>query len=176
MIIALTGTPGSGKTAVSSCLREKGENVVDLNQYIKDNSLKGRFDKKRDTYNVDTEELNASLKKTIPTNGNTFLDGHLSHFLDRDIIIVIRCNPSVLYERLKERNYSPEKIKENVQAEALDVILCESLGSDAHVFEIDNTSCTAQQTASAIIDIVAGRTEGYVPGNVNWEEEMIKWC
>ena len=176
MIISLTGTPGSGKTAISSYLREKGETVIDLNQYIEEKGLKERFDRKRDTYNVDVNRLNASLKTSVPREGNVFLDGHLSHFLDCDVIIVIRCNPSILYERLKKRNYPEQKMKENVQAEALDVILCESSDSDAHVFEIDNTSCTLEHAASMVRDIVSGNTEGYEPGSVNWAEEMVKWC
>jgi adenylate kinase len=176
MIISITGTPGTGKTAISEKLRETGEYVIDLHRYIEENCLKERFDRKRDTYNVDVGKLNASLKASVPNDKNVFLDGHLSHFLDCDVIVVIRCNPSVLYERLKKRNYSERKISENVQAEALDVILCESTGSDAHVFEIDCTSCTPEQAASAIKSIAGGSTEGYKPGNVDWSEEMEKWC
>jgi len=176
MLIALTGTPGSGKTAIASFLRDKGECVIDLSLYIEEKGLKERFDKKRDTYNVDVNKLNTSLKETVPKDRNVFLDGHLSHFLECDTVIVIRCSPSVIYERLKKRNYAEKKIIENVQAEALDVILCESADSDAHVFEIDNTSCSLEQAAAAVYDILAGRTEGYVPGSVNWADEMIKWC
>ncbi|MCL2143292.1 MAG: adenylate kinase family protein [Methanomassiliicoccaceae archaeon] len=176
MIISITGTPGTGKTVIAHVLRERGERVIDLHQYIEEKGLKERFDKKMNTYNVDTEKLNASLKELITDSGNIFLEGHLSHFLDCDIIIVIRCNPSVLYERLRKRNYPPQKIIENVRAEALDVILCESADSDAHVFEIDNTSCTPEEAASAITDIAAGRTQGHTPGSVDWSEEMEKWC
>jgi len=176
MIVSLTGTPGTGKTAAAAKLREAGENVIDIHQYIEENRLKEKFDKKRDTYNVDPNKLNASLTASLRKDSRVFLDGHLSHFLNCNIIIVVRCNPSVLYERLKKRNYPEKKIIENVQAEALDVILCESLGSNAHVFEIDNTSCTLEQAASMIYDIVNGRTERYVPGSVNWSEEMEKWC
>ncbi|MDR0778795.1 MAG: adenylate kinase family protein [Methanomassiliicoccaceae archaeon] len=176
MIIALTGTPGTGKTAIASCLREKGEHVIDLNRYIDENGLKERFDKKRDTYNVDPDRLNRSLKDSVPKDTNIFLDGHLSHFLDCDIIIVVRCNPSVLHERLRKRNYASSKIIENVQAEALDVILCESAETNAHVFEIDNTSCTAEQATLMVTDIINGNSEKYKPGSVNWIEEAEKWC
>jgi adenylate kinase len=175
-MIALTGTPGTGKTAIAGCLRENGEYVIDLSQYIEDNGFKERFDKKRDTYNVDVDRLNASLKEKAPKDRRVFLDGHLSHFLDCDIMIVIRCNPSVLHDRLKKRNYASPKIIENVQAEVLDVILCESIGSNARVFEIDNTSCTTEQAASMVLDIVNGNTKLYEPGSVNWSEEMEKWC
>ncbi|MCL1984685.1 MAG: adenylate kinase family protein [Methanomassiliicoccaceae archaeon] len=176
MIISITGTPGTGKTTIASALREKGEQVIDLNHHIEEKGLKERFDKKRDTYNVDVDKLNASLRSCIPEENNVFLEGHLSHFLDCDIIVVIRCNPSVLYERLKKRNYAPQKILENVQAEALDVILCESAENNAHVFEMDNTSCTPEQAVSMIYDMIRGEKERYLPGSVNWSEEMIKWC
>ena len=176
MIISITGTPGSGKTTIASCLRDNGEYVIDLNQYIEENGLKGHFDEERDSYSVDTDKLNTSLKDSVSTEGDVFIDGHLSHFLDCDMIIVIRCDPEVLNERLSKRDYSHEKIIENVQAEAVDVILCESLDSDAQVFEIDNTSCTPEQAASVIKDIAAGRNEMYRPGNINWwGKEMLKW-
>jgi len=175
MIIALTGTPGTGKTTIAARLREKGEEVIDLNIHIEEKKLKDRFDKKRDTYNVDVIKLNRSLND-LPKDGNVFLEGHLSHFLNCDIIIVVRCNPSVLRERLVKRNYPAQKITENVQAEALDVILCESSESNAHVFEIDNTSCTTEEAISAVADIIAGNNERYRPGSVDWTEEMEKWC
>ncbi|MCL2712680.1 MAG: adenylate kinase family protein [Methanomassiliicoccaceae archaeon] len=175
MMIAITGTPGTGKTAVANCLREKGEDVIDLHHYIEENGLKGSLDKKRDTYNVDAEELNTSIKEYV-RGKKVMAEGHLSHFLDCDMIIVIRCRPSVLYERLKERGYTEKKIMENVQAEALDVILCESTERNAHVFEIDNTSCTAEQTALMIKEIISGRSSGHEPGSVDWSAEMEKWC
>jgi len=175
-MISITGTPGTGKTAIASYLRDSGEHVIDLNLYIEENGLKDRFDKKRDTYNVDVDKLNRSLSTYPKRDENIFMEGHLSHFLDCSMVIVIRCNPSVLHERLKKRNYPEQKIIENVQAEALDVILCESIENNAHVFEIDNTSCTVEQAASAIMDIVAGTTKGYEPGSVDWSSEMMKWC
>ena len=176
MMISITGTPGTGKTTIASCLKDKGENVIDLNQYIEKNGLKERFDKRRDTYSVDVEKLNASIKAHTHKDRNLFIEGHLSHFLDCDMVIVIRCNPSVLYDRLKKRNYTVRKVTENVQAEALDVVLCESAENNARVFEIDNTSCTAEQAVSAIRNIVKGRTEGHEPGSIDWSEEMVKWC
>lgn len=175
MIISLTGTPGTGKTTVAAALREKGYEVIDLNAHIQENNLLEKFDKKRDTHNVDVGKLNRSLEKYRDCENKVFFDGHLSHFLECDVIVVLRCNPSILYERLKKRNYAPQKILENVQAEALDVILCESTDSGKPVFEVDCTSSDTNTIISALEHIVAGDASQYVPGSVNWGEEMVKW-
>jgi len=175
MIISLTGTPGAGKTTLAEALRAKGYEVIDLNDHIRKNGLLGRFDEQRDTHDVDVSRLNRSLAQCRSKGGTIFLEGHLSHFLDCDMIIVLRCNPSVLHERLKKRDYAEKKVTENVQAEALDVILCEAVDSARPVFEIDCTSSDTNNIISAVEDIIAGDTGAFLPGSVNWSEEMVKW-
>jgi adenylate kinase len=173
MFIAITGTPGTGKTTVSRALRERGHVVIDLNEHIRTNGLLGEYDADRDTYDVDIGELNRTL--ACCDGSVTFAEGHLSHFLDCDMIIVLRCSPSVLYERLCARGYPHEKVIENVHAEALDVILCESVCSGVPVYETDCTSSPVSTAVSDIERIIAGETEGYMPGSVDWGKEMIKW-
>ena len=172
MIISITGTPGTGKTTISNELRKRYD-VIDLNDFVKKNGLLGKFDEGRDTHEVDIRKLKKML--ALPKTGVVFCEGHLSHFLDCDIIVVLRCNPSVLFERLKERNYSESKITENVQAEVLDVILVESVDTGKTVVELDNTEGNTNTIITALEDVVAGNIEQYAPGTVNWEEEMVKW-
>jgi adenylate kinase len=174
MIVSLTGTPGTGKTTLSETLRGKGYGTVDLNEHIRTNGLLGRFDADRDTHEVDVVRLNRSLAQYRGTDGTVFLEGHLSHFTDCDIIIVLRCCPSVLYERLKARGYAEKKILENVRAEILDVILCEAADSGRPVHEID-TSADTNNIISAVEDILAGKTGGYRPGGISWMEEAERW-
>ncbi|MFA6679403.1 MAG: adenylate kinase family protein [Candidatus Methanomethylophilaceae archaeon] len=174
-LFALTGTPGVGKTTISKGLRAKGYDVIDLHQYIVDNGLLGSFDKKMDSFNVDTCALSGSLEHLKNKEHTVILDGHLAHFVDCDTIIVIRCAPSVIYERLERRGYDHEKILENVQAEVLDVILCESIDTGLPTFEIDCTSLTVDESVERTEDIIHKKTNDYQPGNVNWTEEMEKW-
>ena len=175
MIISITGTPGTGKTTLSEALRAKGYSVVDLNAHIREKGLAGKHDEERDTNEVSVPKLRRSLAEYRRTDGTVFFDGHLSHFTDCDIIIVLRCDPSVLYQRLKERGYNEKKAVENVQAEALDVILCESADSGIPMFEIDCTSSGTNNIISAVEDILAGNTAAFLPGNVDWSEEMERW-
>ena len=66
------------------------------------------------------------------------LEGHFSHHF-ADWSIVLRLLPSELEARLEARGYSAEKIRENLEAEALDVILVEAVEICSRVDEIDTT-------------------------------------
>lgn len=174
MLVALTGTPGVGKTTVCGILKNRF-NVIDLNLFAKENGCYGDYDEYAGSYDVDTDKVSDLLQK-FRKGKTTVMDGHLSHFVDCDLIIVLRCSPSVLSARLSERNYKKEKVIENVQAEILDVILCESEAANESVFEIDCTGKSAESIADAVESIINNeKRDGYAPGKVNWIEEMDEW-
>ncbi len=173
MLVAITGTPGVGKSTVSSILRND-HNVIDIHSYAEEHGLFEEFDDEAGSYDVDVERLNDSIMAEGITD-TTFIDGHLSHFIDVDMIIVLRCDPKVIHERLKARGYDDRKISENVQTEVLDVILYESVESGIPTYEIDCTHMTPQDVASRITSIVDGDTAGSEPGSVNWSDEMDEW-
>lgn len=174
-LYALTGTPGTGKSSVSEELRSRGYDVVDGKRFIIDSGLMGELDEARDTHEVDLDLLNDALEPFRLSEGTVILDSHLSHFMDSHGIIVLRCSPSVLAGRLETRGYGPEKVRENVQAEILDVILCEAAESDIPVFEVDCTSRSVSDSADAVEQIVKGMGEDYRPGKTDWSGEMDRW-
>lgn len=174
-LIAITGTPGTGKTSVSEELRSRGYRVLDVNNHLKENGLLDKKDVLRDTYEVDMDLLNDSLVNVRSSGDTVFIDSHLSHCLDCHMIVVLRCDPMVLAERLRSRGYSDSKIAENVQAELLDVILCEAADSDIPVYEVDCTSGSASDTADILVGIINGRDNDHLPGKVDWTGEMEKW-
>jgi adenylate kinase len=114
MIIAISGTPGTGKTYYAKRLARKNNLLyIDVTKLIISEKLYDGFDKKDKTYDVDINKLNKRLiqiikeykqhkqkiKKTIKTNiranltkkdGNfktgIIFDSHLSHFLEKKYI------------------------------------------------------------------------------------------
>ena len=56
-----------------------------------------------------------------------FVEGHIAHLLPCDRIVVLRCRPDELKKRLAQRKYREKKIRENADAEALDVCLIETV-------------------------------------------------
>ncbi len=174
MIVAITGTPGTGKTSLSEALRSKGYRTIDVGEFARDRKLYSSIDERRGSLEVDPQELDEALQGELP-DGTVFLVGHLSHLLTVDTIIVLRCRPSILSQRLSGRKWKEEKIKENVEAEALDVILIEALDGEAEVFEIDTTTLGIEEAAKAVEDILAGEKKKYAVGHVDWSGEVLDW-
>lgn len=174
-VISITGTPGVGKTAISEEFRGRGFFVVDVNEHLKVHDLLGPKDESRDTFNVDIDGLNLSLEEYRHRDETILLDSHLSHCTDCAMIMVLRCHPNILAKRLSARGYSKEKVKENVQAEILDVILCEAMESDIPVFEFDCSDDSVSDIVDEMVRIINGEVDSHRPGNINWTGEIEKW-
>ncbi|VUT27850.1 MAG: putative kinase [Candidatus Syntrophoarchaeum sp. GoM_oil] len=176
MIIAITGTPGTGKTAVSAILGEIYQ-VMDLNKVIKEMGFYSGVDDKRGSLEVEIEELEMYVRKIISDYEDLIVEGHISHLLEIEygIMIVLRCRPSKLCDRLKAKGFNEGKIRENVEAEALDVILIEAIeGGFKAVYEVDTTERSVEEVAGCIREIIdkKGIEGAYQPGSVNWGNEL----
>jgi len=180
MIVAITGTPGIGKTSVSEVLRKKEFDIVDLNKVAVEKQFLVGVDKDRDSKIVDVDKLSKHIEKNHDGEDVVFIDGHLSHLLNAvDKVIVLRCHPKILKKRLSAKNWKKQKIKENLEAEILDIILCETaeLHSRENVFEIDTTDKNVDDAAECILEIIKNNFEHmkkYNMGNIDWSEEILK--
>ncbi|MFO7792226.1 MAG: adenylate kinase family protein [Candidatus Saliniplasma sp.] len=168
MTVAITGTPGIGKTTVAGLLREEGYNVLDLNGFIDEKGLRGDKDENRNSHEVEISRLKEELKKI---SGYDIVEGHLSHHLGIEPIIVLRCAPKELKCRMSSKDWQDRKEKENLEAEILDVILIESLEYSNEVYEIDTTDMKPMDVCSAVKEILDGETERYSIGQVDWSSE-----
>jgi len=172
VLVAITGTPGTGKTSACAILDRMGYAVLDLEEVARREGCVVGRDDARGSDEVDIDLLRAKLH--VPAK-LAFLRGHYSHRMDVDTVIVLRCRPSVLRQRLEDRGWPPSKIRENVEAEAIDAILQEAAGRLPFVFEVDTTQVTPNETAEAILGILQGKTKGHEPGSVDWTSEVLSW-
>lgn len=164
MMIGITGTPGCGKTSVAELLREMGHPVLDLKTTVAPFVQEHDESSGSDVVDVDT------WADVFPyTDG--FVEGAFAHYLPCDKIVILRCRPDVLRERLAPRGYSEEKINENVEAEALDVILIETVDAFAseQIYEIDTTSTDRESVVRSIISFVKGESPASF-GSLDWSE------
>ncbi len=145
--------------------------LVDVNEFAEKQGLFAEKDMKRGSWIVNEKKLG---KKADAIKGNTILDGHLSHFCMVDIVIVLRLDPVELKRRLSLRGWSKEKIKENVEAEALGVCLSEARKKCKNVFEIDTTGKSPNALAGEAIALICGKNrEKHRPGRINWSGELV---
>ena len=172
--LALTGTPGTGKSTVAKILASRGMKITELGDLAKEKKLLGKLDRKRGTYEVDVKRLDLAVGEA-GVGQTAILVGHLAHLVTTDVVIVLRCRPSVLAARLRSRGYPEQKVAENAEAEAIDVILVESAETGREVYEIDTTGISPEETADAVLEILAGEKEKYAIGNIDWSEEALDW-
>lgn len=177
MIIALTGTPGTGKSKAGKVLAGLLRfNFIEANDLAEKAGAISGFDPRRKTLIVDTKELAAAARRL---KGNWVISGHLSHFCPADYVFVLRTRPDALARRLKKKRWPAAKIDENVEAEILDVCTQEAVGGHGikNVFEIDTTEKTPDETAAIVSKILRGKNTAELklrrlhrPGSIDWTE------
>ncbi len=172
VIVALTGTPGTGKSSVAAELERRGYFVVRLDRFAEEHKLISGFDAARGTREVDIEALDREVH--VPAKIG-FLVGHYAHRLSVDLTIVLRCHPRTLRERLQARGWPEGKIKENLEAEAIDIITQEATARGPFVYEIETTSETPEAVAGVVLEILQGKTQGREPGRIDWTDEVLSW-
>lgn len=180
MWVALSGTPGTGKTTVADLLRRKGYTVVDVNRLAIEEGFVAGSDKKRHCKLIDIKKINTYIQKHFNRTDLVFFEGHTAHLLKAvDNNIILRCHPKELYQHLLKKKWGTEKIQENIEAELLDIILCEAteVHPKKNIFEIDTTGKTPADVARSVIEIVKKKfrpIKQYRIGQIDWSEEIFK--
>ena len=85
MLVAITGTPGVGKSTVSSILR-RIYRVIDIHSYAEEHDLFEEFDEDAGSYDVDVEKLNESVMSE-DMEATVFIDGFLHTIRHGNLVI-----------------------------------------------------------------------------------------
>jgi adenylate kinase len=175
-VVALTGTPGTGKTSVAGELSGAGYSIVHVDELIRSLGVRTSADSGGGSTAVDVPDLKrkAAAHWNRAGKGPFIVVGHLSHYAGVEGAVVLRCSPAVLEKRLQARGWSSAKIRENVQAEVLDVILVEAAESLGWIREIDTTSSPPSETAAAVLKTIEGKMNNH-PVPSRWSGEIEKW-
>ena len=102
------------------------------------------------------------------------VEGHLSHFCDgADLVVVLRTHPNVLQNRLHKKGFNKDKIRENLEAEALDICAFEAFqkyGDKAN--EID-TSCKNPHEIVDLIKLIVKDKKHFPVGEVDFSDYLL---
>ncbi|ELY81576.1 adenylate kinase family protein [Natrinema pallidum] len=183
MRIAVTGTPGTGKTTATELLESRlaaagtdaGDEsppeleVIHLNRVLEDEGLYTEVDADRESKIADLD----ALTEWLEGRDGIVIESHLAHHFDADRIVVLRCHPETLEQRLLERGETEAKAAENAESEALDVIL--SAAVEEHglesVYEIDTTDRAPAAVADELTAVATGERDPSA-GEVDYMEYL----
>ncbi|MBD3205967.1 AAA family ATPase [Candidatus Bathyarchaeota archaeon] len=161
--IIITGTPGTGKTTISKLLSEDlGLKHIELTRLASDYGLIIEKDLQRQTDVVDIWRLFDLIKKMVKKEDTpVILDGHFAHeYITAEyyvLVLVLRRAPWSLYNTLKNRGYSKEKIWENIESEIMGICSKEARENYDNICEIDTTQQTVEVTVEKIKKIIEGK-------------------
>ena len=153
MRVAVTGTPGTGKTTAVDRV-ETDLDAVHLNDLVREAGLHEGADDERGSLLADL----GAVRGRLDGREGLLVESHLAHHLDVDRVVVLRCRPDRLRERLLDRGEPEPTAAENAEAEALDIVLSEAVeahGLDA-VYEIDTTDRSPDEVAAEIAAVLDG--------------------
>lgn len=179
--VALTGTPGVGKTTLARSLRAEGFHVVDLKRFVARHGGVVGHDRARRSRIVDPSRVASLLRRVHRREKFLVLESHWSHEIPGvDAAIVLRARPRVVEERLRSRNWREAKVLENAEAEALGIIVEEARRRvpRGRVLQVD---ATRRSPASVLRLVLAAlrdpeeRLTNLEIRPINWSDDILRW-
>lgn len=143
-VIIITGTPGTGKTSLAQILsKELGFKTIKVKKMIEEKNLCEAYDRENQCKIVDLKKLKPLLVKKIKeSKEDLVIESHLSHHIPKqyvDLCLVTKTEIKTLHHRLKKRDYSKNKIRDNLDAEIFDLCLTEAQEAGHNIMIVDTT-------------------------------------
>lgn len=162
-----------GKTTLSRHLAGMlGVPHIELARLVKEKGLYKGYDDERSSYIVDVDAARRVLGDMLTCK--EIVDTHVVACIPPGkarLVVVLRLDPLVLKERLEKRGYSQDKVRENVEAEVLGVVLADAVEhfGAGRVKEVDLTGLTVEEALSRVVEALSGGD--FPPGRVDWLEK-----
>lgn len=98
---------------------------MQLTDLIKQKKLYKNWNKEFDVPEFDIDMVCDELEPLMSQKGGIILEFHSCDFFPErwfQLVVLLRCNNTELYDRLQARGYNEKKITENIECEILDVL------------------------------------------------------
>ena len=170
--LALTGTPGTGKTRLSEELQELVE-ILDMSILAEAKGALGQDDD--GNKEIDIEVLSTILAEewSAPPEKIQLIDGHLSHLLPVDAMIILRAHPLVIDARLHLRDYEEQKILDNVEWEMIGGPWLELEEIEAPILELDSSVLDPDELTTEVLNWLSQDCVPKRPAEIlDWLDDM----
>ena len=166
--ILVTGTPGTGKTTLCAELSEKlGLRHLQVGEIVQREQAHEGWDVEHEAYTLDEDKLVDAMEPMMESGG-AVVDHHgCDLFPERwfQLVLVLRSDNTILYDRLAQRGYKQKKLTENVECEIMQVVLEEARESYAEEIVHELPSNTIEDMESAV-----GRVSQWLE---RWKAEAV---
>jgi adenylate kinase len=167
-LVGITGTPGTGKKSIAPLTAA----VLDLRCFSINDLARGYglLENISGNAEVDVRKLKSKLSRGL--DGPALVYGHLlpdvfeSDSMAR--VIVLRCEPSILKNRLESRRYSKRRLIANVEAELIGLISSEAFGTfgERRTVEIDTSKTSPAEAAQTVVEAI--KTSSAQSKRIDW--------
>ncbi|KAI9462195.1 P-loop containing nucleoside triphosphate hydrolase protein [Boletus coccyginus] len=159
-VIVITGTPGTGKSTHAQLLVQESPiplQHINVGELVKTHGLHDGFDEEWQSYNVDEDKLLDQLEPLV-SEGGVVLDWHTCDIYPErwaDLVVVLRCQHTTLWDRLEKRGYPLRKIQENNEAEIMSIVYDEARDAYQSGIVVELESKTLEDLEGNVARIVA---------------------
>merc|ERR1712226_84373 len=119
-----------------------------------ENGCLGEWDEAYQSHEMDEDRVLDLLEEVVGKGeGGFLLEHHVTDiFPERwfDLVVVLRCDNTRLYDRLTERGYQGKKLEENIQCEIFQTILDEAKESYREELVVELQSNTEEEMVSNV--------------------------
>lgn len=167
--VALTGSPGVGKSTLAAVAAQHGWRVVDVRAWARERGCASAPDESG------VEDIDVvRLARHVPAEDGrkVLFEGHVSHFLPLDAAWIVRCDPRVLRPRLEKRGYASGKVAANLEAEAMDLILQECAGRFKRIVQRDGTRRSPEALYKSFADVRLESLKAPDLEPVDWSDQL----
>ena len=143
-MICITGIPGTGKSTLCLNLNRNGVTCRPANDEAQRRGcVSGDV--------VDTDRLRGAI------NGVNIIEGHYTHLLDCECVIILTGSEETIRKRLLDRGYSREKIEENIDVMLSDSIYYEALDRlpAGRIFTVSTDSKNEGAVLARVMSIIS---------------------
>ena len=158
--------------------REIGAEYLAVGKYVSENRLY-TLDSKRKTKVIDVTRTRNRMRKFTKSDARPLIvdTHHPEGIIPNNVttlVLVLRCDPTVLIRRLQRKKWRQEKIRENVMTEILDYcfINAQSYYAIGKVVQLDTSRSSVKRSVKTAKNILSGTKPASL--HVDWLWKLEK--